>query len=561
MAGSGALAARVGEPTRPFKEEKCDSSNEGDVFVTGKSCSCSTHIKGSAVHIEEGLANGDKLECKSCTSLGIKTEYTNGKLHLNNDKPFSVYAEALASVEFTASTAGTRKITMNYGHALYSRKNQHFYSYSKYTECVSQNKKRVPPYQKKYDGATWVEAQTCCADKSNDIFGLAGYLMTITTADEQAIAVSKLDGRGWMGASDAGYERTWKWVTGPEGCAPYDLSHDGPERTSCDIFPYKRRRNYKSSCRGNQCRKGTLIGYQKRSNGFRAANGMYTNWKQNEPNEYCYDCPGDCKTAGEDFAHFYDDGVWNDYPNYHEIEGYMCEWGGIGERCINEAHLSREIEITGEVCNPNDSPAGLSIVDPDSGVVVKQQSLDVTLGMNVWSGATLSFLPKYLTPIFSSTQVAVAFTSNHVDAGKVFRLTCPETCSDKKCDFYITHYLCPPCESENGRLPASLMSSGWGPGSCAPRFTEGSDQHRMVAFRRRLSPGETLDIPELESDLEKYVIFGITQVESCSEAVGETECDARSGCSWKGSSCLNDWCPKPTGPASGDKCLVCAKFK
>eukprot|EP01060_Flectonema_neradi_P034095 TRINITY_DN5888_c0_g1_i1.p1 TRINITY_DN5888_c0_g1~~TRINITY_DN5888_c0_g1_i1.p1 ORF type:complete len:593 (+),score=148.73 TRINITY_DN5888_c0_g1_i1:69-1781(+) len=561
MVGTGAaITSSIGSPIRPFSEEKCDNSNEGDVFVTGMSCSCSMHIKGSAVHIEEGFDSQDKLECPACQQLGIQATYANGKLYLDNDRPFSDYAAALASVEFTAASVGTRKVVMNYGHALYSRKNQHFYSYNPYGECDAINNDRSE-YDSNEFGATWVEAQTCCADKKNDMFGLAGYLMTITSAEEQAIAESKLDGRGWMGASDSGKERTWRWVTGPEGCAPYDLDIDGPERTSCDIYPYIRNVGRSRQCGGPSCRnKGTLIGWQHNPSGFSNANGMYSNWKNNEPNNFCTTCPGDCVISGEDFGHFYADGGWNDYPNYHQIEGYMCEWGDIGDRCIHEAHLSREIDITGQTCNPNDTPAEFSIVNPDTNAVHKQQALDVTLGMSAWTGATISHLPKYLTPVFSSTQIAVAFTSDQIAEGKILRVTCPDTCDAKDCDFYITHYLCPPCESKNGNLPAYLMSAGWGAGSCAPKFTEGGEQYDMVAFRRRLSAGESIDIPALESDLEKYMVFGITQVESCGDCVEEDECGARSGCSWKGNQCTNDWCPKPAGPPAGNRCNVCAPF-
>lgn len=140
--------------------------------------------------------------------------------------------------------------------------------------------------------------------------GMQGYLVTVTSAAEMSFVASKLQGSGWMGASDRAYEGTWRWVTGPEG-----LEDGGLGRHFSNQFksPY-----------GN-CAASTAP----------ALIGQYANWATNEPN----DCgaylnqytANDQNRGGEHYAHFYGGGVWNDYPDNvgGSIQGYIVEYGGL----------------------------------------------------------------------------------------------------------------------------------------------------------------------------------------------------------------------------------------
>ncbi|MET4001273.1 DUF4347 domain-containing protein, partial [Marinobacterium sp. MBR-109] len=140
-------------------------------------------------------------------------------------------------------------------------------------------------------GITWDAAKT--AAESRTLFGLNGYLATVTSAEENAFISPKLGGDGWMGASDAASEGVWRWVTGPEA--------------------------------------GTLL------------SASYDNWRPGEPND----------SGGEDVAHFYDGvGDWNDYANNNpSIDGYIVEYGGAGFGTLEAATL--DITINGV----NDTPA------------------------------------------------------------------------------------------------------------------------------------------------------------------------------------------------------------
>ena len=73
------------------------------------------------------------------------------------------------------------------------------------------------------DGIDWDDAKT--AAEASTLYGLTGYLVTITSSAENDFIFSKIKQNAWMGASDdsnytsnshAQTEGTWEWVSGPE---------------------------------------------------------------------------------------------------------------------------------------------------------------------------------------------------------------------------------------------------------------------------------------------------------------------------------------------------------
>ncbi len=159
----------------------------------------------------------------------------------------------------------------------------------------------VPAY-----AITWNSARIGAAQRYYN--GMQGYLVTVTSAAEMNFVSNKLQGAGWMGASDRAYEGEWRWVTGPEGLEESGLG-----------------RHFSNQIKYDWCAASTAP----------ALIGQYANWSGSEPN----DCgayvnqysPTDPNRGGEHYAHFYGGGVWNDYPDNvgGNITGYIVEYGGM----------------------------------------------------------------------------------------------------------------------------------------------------------------------------------------------------------------------------------------
>jgi len=151
------------------------------------------------------------------------------------------------------------------------------------------------------ENITWQEAKA--AAEARSLNGINGYLATVTSQAENDFIASKLEGFGWMGASDEEEEGTWKWVTGPEAGMEF--------------------------WRGN-------------GSGM-ATNGMYFNWSIGEPNDFI----SSGSPEGEDYGHFSNSGQWNDYPasGLGFIEGYVVEYGGVGG-CVPDFADDATIVIT-----------------------------------------------------------------------------------------------------------------------------------------------------------------------------------------------------------------------
>lgn len=130
-------------------------------------------------------------------------------------------------------------------------------------------------------GIDWTDALTAANAQTTQ--GLNGYLTTITSQQENDYVAERLEGAGWMGASDAATEDDWKWVDGPE---------NGTSFWSGGIS-------------------GTPV------------SGRYNNWNGGEPNN----------AGDEDCAQFLSGsgGEWNDLPCVGgQLEGYVVEFGEDG---------------------------------------------------------------------------------------------------------------------------------------------------------------------------------------------------------------------------------------
>ena len=152
-------------------------------------------------------------------------------------------------------------------------------------------------------GISWTAAKTAAEGLS--YYGLPGYLVTVTSQGENDFIANRLQGQGWLGASDDAVEGDWRWVSGPEA--------------------------------------GTLF-WQGNGAGS-AIGGNYNNWAPGEPNNL----------GGENYATFLTSAQWNDGQLASgSIQGYVVEYGGIGnESCYV---LSATKTVTVSACTDPDVP-------------------------------------------------------------------------------------------------------------------------------------------------------------------------------------------------------------
>jgi len=150
-------------------------------------------------------------------------------------------------------------------------------------------------------GISWTAAKTEAEARTHQ--GRQGYLVTITSQEENDFAFSKINAQGWIGATDFAQEGTWLWAGGPEAGQQF----------------------YSGSGNGGNGGNGAPV------------NGAYNAWGGVEPNN----------AGDEDYAHFLSNGLWNDFPNsVGSIQGYIVEYGGLASDCNIESTATAQISFT-----------------------------------------------------------------------------------------------------------------------------------------------------------------------------------------------------------------------
>ena len=331
------------------------------------------NISGATVTISGSHNVNDKLFVRTATSIstddntsdvtyggfgvgGITAVYdkSSGELVFSGSTSLANWISIFKKVGYiydndNASSVNTRSLIFSLSdHIPYNHTdgNDHFYKF------ISGSK-------------TFNDARVA-ADNSS-LFGLQGYLATITSAAEQTYIYPKIGGQGWIGACDylgdnttAGHcgltstevnnlklksswvvsngsydvgdgEGYWYWISGPER-----LSYMGHDEGN----------------KSNNCRQRTYA-----QNGVdvfnqASADETYTNFRGAEPNNYLVsDCDNDA--GGEHMMHFYSDGKWNDYGNNSSsIQGYLIEYGGMsGDPTVDLTEdKSYNIQNEGQFC-------------------------------------------------------------------------------------------------------------------------------------------------------------------------------------------------------------------
>ena len=242
------------------------------VYIASGATIAGTTLEGSYISITGNYNSGeDVLGIDGAVNgtdgdITYSFDPTNGILTLTGNTDASSYQATLRKVTYTNTSAtpqtGARTVKISLNKALPFSNNGHYYEFVTATNI------------------TWSAARTEASTKK--YFGLQGYLVTITSIEESNFCISKLQGQGWLGASDEASEGTWKWVTGPEN--------------------------------------GT--------------NFTFINWNTGEPNN----------SGDEDYAQFVTSGKWNDLNSVTGLNGYVVEYGGMAGDPVLD--ISDDVTVT-----------------------------------------------------------------------------------------------------------------------------------------------------------------------------------------------------------------------
>ncbi len=220
-------------------------------------------IDGCRVSVTDGFTAGDTLGYTGALPKEVFGSYNaaTGILAFSGSASAAQWQTLLRTVTFTttADNTASRTIAFTIGSAIPFGENGHFYEYV------------ASP------GIIWSNAKN--AAEARNLFGMQGYLATITSQEENDFIRQKLGADAWIGGTDEVQEDIWRWATGPEAGTQF----------STDNVPF---------------------------------GGQFSNWNEVEPNNCC---------GGEHYAEIYStDGVgkWNDLSGAAGLAGYVAEYGG-----------------------------------------------------------------------------------------------------------------------------------------------------------------------------------------------------------------------------------------
>ncbi len=314
----------------------------------------SPNILGMKISFNGGYNAGEDVLIY--TGKLMQSQPTPGTLELTGSSIIQDYVDAIRSITYqntkSVPTLGIRKITISLNDVDYLPATGHFYRF------VSR------------PGLSWTAAESEAKSDAMMYYGLRGYLATVTSQAENDFIKIKTQGVGWIGASDAGTEGQWRWVTGPEGLEDSGLG----------------RRFYTASSGSYQ--------------------NAYTNWNSGEPNNV---------NGVENYAHITvfpsNPGAsykWNDLPNSggsgdYASKGYLIEYGGYPGEPVLELSATVDLQVNTMLFNNS----AISAICEGTSIVLNQPEQSPVAATYAWTPAeslsNASIANPAATPLITTT--------------------------------------------------------------------------------------------------------------------------------------------------------------
>ena len=232
----------------------------------------SSNIEGMKIYFSSGHHNDqDNLLFTNQNGISGFFVKSTGMLTLTGSASASTYETAIRSITYTNNSSTPneeqRVMGISVNSSAYNPDNGHYYEY------VS-------------TALTWTSAKAAADECS--LYGLKGYLATVTSQTENDFIKEKLSADGWLGGTDQAASDVWRWASGPEAGIQF---------------------------------------WQGLSNG---STTTYAYWNSGEPNN---------SGGAEYYLQIYSSGTnpgrWNDLGTSSEL-GYVVEYGGTsGDPTVN----------------------------------------------------------------------------------------------------------------------------------------------------------------------------------------------------------------------------------
>ncbi len=343
--------------------------------------SFSGNLTGFTVTISENYSSGDVLSYTGSLPSGVTT---SGFSTQRRSITFTGTTSAAnwqtflrtVTLQTTSATCNpeTRKVSFTASTNFYNYFNGHYYEY------VSAKK-------------NWTQARDYAASKS--FYGRQGYLVVITSAEENAYISQMIGYNTWMGGTDnyklinaaVGYtkyanqsaaEGKYHWVTGPEKGVNFSNGNHSPSIPA----------------------------------------GRYCRWQSGEPNNYntgFYD--NNVGAYGEHYMHIYADRkTWNDFPNDRYFAS-IIEYGDMpGDNPQGTVEGTRNISVN--------VPATGSVTGGGGTVCSGTNSTTLTLSGNA-GGSTVarweSSPDNFLETSTSISNTSTSYTATNLIQTTFFR--------------------------------------------------------------------------------------------------------------------------------------------